>query len=196
MNLPATMIEAEAIPVIKGWTAYLPPDWMTGTESNHRIIRQTIKDRIRQGETEVGSAVDAARAGDVYADHALRELGAEMFADGDDLPERLKEYVIEALLRPPHPFPPGRNDLAHHLRNNVLVRLVAQAMQRWNLNYSQNRESDGQPSASYLVAKTFDLSEDRLAKLCREHHKALRNWAAKASAGNPVFDAYDPPEKL
>jgi hypothetical protein len=165
-------------------------------KGNHRIIRQTIKRRIREGETEVGSAVDAARAGDVYADHALRELGAEMLADGDDLPERLKEYVIEALLQDLHPFPPGRNDVANQPRNIIIVRLVSMAMQRWNLNYSQNRESDGRPSASYLVAKTFNLSEDRVAKIYREHHKALRNRAAKASAGNPLFDAYEVPEKV
>jgi hypothetical protein len=193
----------EAIEIVRHWIVDLFAELMT-PEGNHKLIRETIKSGLGQGRTEFSNAVDAARAGDVYADHALRELGAEMLYGGEELPQELKLYLAEALLQSPLPYPRGRNDLANKGRDSVLATCVQMAMDRWGLKHSRN-DATVRPSASTLVATAFnrsgyaprhEITERQVERIYIENQKDARKLAAKMSATNPRFEAYDEPHKI
>ena len=127
-NLPATLVEAEAVDIIAHWIDLVAE--MLTTEASRLALRKHIRERLAQGTIPTMQVIVAARAGHEEADRALRELAAEKLDRGELLPAALRAYVQEALLMPPVTYPQGQNIVDNWTRDVGIAVLVAFTRQR------------------------------------------------------------------
>jgi hypothetical protein len=179
-NLPATVDEAQAVDVISHWIDRVAAALTAGTARH--VLRNHIRDRLRQGTIPTMQVIAAARAGHEDADLALRQLAAEMLDRGEMPPTALRAYVQEALVLAPVSYPPGRNIADTWLRDIGIAVLVALAAERWRLPTSRNRAS-ARPSACFLVSialgrRGFNLGERQVERIVREHSRLAQKLSA------------------
>jgi hypothetical protein len=166
-KLPATLVESEAVDIICGWIDKVA-ERLT-SEKGRRVLRDYIRDRVRQGTLPTMQVIASAKAGNDDADIALRELVVEMLDRGEMPPAALRAYAQEALIRAPVPSLRGRSLADTWMRDAGFVILIALAAQCWQLPPTRNRASK-KPSAAYLVEvalnrKGFNITEARLNKI-------------------------------
>lgn len=183
----STIIEADAVATVAHWTELVAA--LLTTESSRTILRNRIREMVRQGTIPTMQVIAAARDGHQDADYALRELAVEMLDNHDVLPSALAAYVQEALLRPPVSYPPGRNIADTWLRDIGIATLVSLAVERWHPDLPATRNSASKRlSACYLVScalgrQGINVAEKRVAKIFGEHGKL----AGKLSASMPAI---------
>ena len=97
-KLPAK-ISDQPVEIVSGWVEIIR-DKITAAASRE-WLEAMLCHYLRQGLIETLRIVEAADAGDVIADAALRRVFAEMTDAGIDPPATLKAYGIKAILRGP-----------------------------------------------------------------------------------------------
>jgi hypothetical protein len=183
-DLPATVIEAEAVDTIAHWVD-LVGEWLT-TEASRRVLRHNIRDRLlRQEAGQTMQVIDMAEGGHQDADLALRELAAEYISRHQELPTELANFVQRALLRPPITYPPGRNIADTWVRDIGIAVMVRRAMDQWNVPATRSHYSrrNRRRSACYLVAvalgnRGINIAERRVEKIHSTHVRLAERLSA------------------
>lgn len=179
-NLPATVVEAEAVDAIVHWID-LVAQLMT-SEASRRVLRNHIGERLRQGTIPRMQVIAAAESGHQDADLALRELAAEYLSRHEEMPTELASYVQRALLIPPVNYPPGRNLADTWLRDIGIAVLVSLVVEQLQLKPTRNRASV-RPSACYLVALALNrrghaVRERQVERIYSSHGKLAQRLSA------------------
>jgi len=153
-NLPATMLEAEAVPVIAGWFDRVA-DLMTSEEGRLRL-RASILEKLQAGTISRMRVIAAADTGDLDAIEVLRTLEIEYmgrWGKSDPPPPDLIAYFQRAALRKRPAATAGRNTGNIWRRDMGIAIIVQMTMGKWHLQRTRNRISKrGGPSACYLVS--------------------------------------------
>jgi hypothetical protein len=154
-KLPATCLEADATDAIVHWIDLLAE--ALKKETNRAVLRNHIKEMIRQGTLPAIRVVEAARDGHEDADRALRDLGKEALEPGqrEVLPVTVLAYVQEALDRPPVNYGPGRNLADSWMRDIAFSVMVALAVDRWKVRATRN-DASKHPSGCSLVSNALE----------------------------------------
>jgi hypothetical protein len=183
-NLPATLIEAEALAFAREWIArcregdflglgYAPLDKAAG----HAFARRMIKGYALLHPLNMTEVADAARAGSDDADLALRELAAEMLDRGQPLPSVLASYTVE-VLHPRLPRLRGQKKAANLLQDVSVVALIMTLVERFGLSPRRNPASN-HPSACSIAATALSEaglhrgSEEGIRKIWRRYSPSV-----------------------
>jgi hypothetical protein len=166
-QLPATVIEAEAVNTVADWIDRVAA--ALTSETARLVLRKHIRDMLRQGAISTMQVIEAAEAGHEDADIALRELLVEMSDRGEIPGAALRHYGQKALLRAPVTYPPGRNLADTWLRDIGIAVLVTLAVERWQMPATRNRASN-RPSACSMVSEALgrrghNIGERRVEKI-------------------------------
>src|SRR5262245_39228599 len=152
-NLPATFVEADMIETTAHWLDLVAAN--LSTESSHRFLRARLKTLIRQGTVPAVRVMEWAKEGIVDADEALREVSAEMLDHGEEIPNTIRGYMAQVLLkdRGPHGKDAGRIEIAtgNWLRDQCIAVVVSMIVERWNLRVTRGRASH-RPSACSVMS--------------------------------------------
>jgi hypothetical protein len=173
--LPETFAEAEMIETTAHWLDLVAAN--LSTKSSHGFLRARLKTLIRQGTIPAVRVIEWANAGVVDCDEALREVSAEMLDHGEEIPNTIRGYMAQALLkdRGPHGKDAGRIEIAtgNWLRDQCIAVVVSMIVERWNLRVTRGRASH-RPSAcsvmsAALVKRGIIMGEHRVEAI----HKSL-----------------------
>jgi hypothetical protein len=185
-QLPATLVEAEALTFAREWIArgregdfiglgYAPLDPAAG----HAFARRMIKQHALANPLNMAEVAECARRGSDDADLALRELAAEMIDRREILPAVLSAYTIKAL-HPDLRRLRGQKKAAHLLADISIVALIMELVERFHLKVQRNPLSK-HPSACSITAKALDE-----AGLSRGGEEAIRKiWGRYSGAVLP-----------
>jgi hypothetical protein len=183
--LPETFAEADMIETTAHWLDLVAAN--LSTESSHRFLRARLKTLIRQGTVPAVRVMEWAKEGIVDADEALREVSAEMLDHGEEIPNTLRGYMAQALLRKdrgPHNKDAGRIEVAtgNWLRDQCIAVVVSMIVERWNLRVTRGRASH-RPSAcsvmsAALVKRGIIMGEHRVEAI----HKSLADLLVQHQA--------------
>ena len=114
--------------------------------------------------------VEAAKAGDHDARAALHLAIAWMLRERAELPDPLRQYLIDLLVTAGGPHKRGRRAHEHHVRNSVIA-LAVKAVMGHGFDHRRNQATDG-PSACSIVAEALAdvgiyMTEANIGKLSR-----------------------------
>jgi hypothetical protein len=190
-NLPATMIEAEALAFAREKVRFFrdnPVPFMGGPEfywldkaDNRRPILQIIKTCALSHPTTMMEIADVARAGWSLAHDALRELILEFKQRHEELPTYLDAYNMEIVHndgRPRHV--PGKRKADYFLRDIAILIVVGLVVDRFGFHPTRDTRGKGRRnlSACYVVSQA--LGEERLglgeAAVAKVWSKLGHNW--------------------
>jgi len=195
-NLPATLVQAEAVETITHWIDVIA-EGLT-SDASRLLVRAAIRETIPRMRV-----IAAAEAGYRDADLALREEAAEYISRGEKMPTELANYARRALMQPPVSYPPGRNLVDTWARNHGIWFLVWQACSRWDVpvsrSHSRKPNAKEPLSACYLVAlalnkRRYRIEERQVERIFADHID--KRDAKRLSAAIPLFDADAIPLKL
>jgi hypothetical protein len=187
MTLPATTPSKDMmIETAERWIDAIAEKMKS--EHAHAMLRDHIREMLRQGTLPTMAVIAAARQGNEDADFALRKRIAEAIDNDEKLPTSLKAFNQEALFSPP--LGRGRrgdNITDLYVRDLGIAIMVGMAVMFFGLRPGRNRVSK-QPSASHIVAlalkrRGFKLSEWQIEKIFGQ----FGTVAARLSATIPVY---------
>jgi hypothetical protein len=188
------MTQLPAIPPTKEQMVEIAVQWIDRvseklkSEYAHDMLRNHIREMLRQGTLPTMAVIDAARKGNPHADIALRKRIAEMLDRDEDMPTSLKAFNQEALFYGPPRRGRGEKNIADlYVRDIGIAIMVDMAIAFWGLKPTRNRASK-QPSASTIIALALDrrgfkdLSEWQVEKIHRQH----KTLTGRLSATIPI----------
>jgi hypothetical protein len=183
-NLPVTVVEAEAVPIICHWIDLVAQ--LLTSDAARLVLRNHIRERLRQGTIPRMQVIAAAEAGHQDADLALRELAAEHISRREEMPTELANYVQRALLMPPATYPPGRNLADTWLRDIGIAVMVDLAAARWGVLVSRShhrKPGSKRLSACYLVSAALNraghaVRERQVERIHASHGRLAQRLSA------------------
>jgi hypothetical protein len=184
MTLPATLVEAEAVDAIAHWIDLVAQ--LLTTDAARLVLRNHIRERLRQGTIPRMQVIAAADSGHQDADLALRELAAEHISRHEEMPTELGNYVQRALLQPPVTYPPGRNLADTWLRDIGVAVMVSLAVLHWELPASRShsrKPAAKRLSACYLVSLALNrrghaIRERQVERIYSAHGRLAQRLSA------------------
>jgi hypothetical protein len=178
MNLPATVIEAEADDLIIRWID-LVADMLT-SKDGRRTLQQGFFNALHAGTLSTAHVIAAAENGVLEAHLALRQYAAEFIDQGrePELSAQVRAYVVKSLLRPIVNRGRGREVADNWRRDLGIAILVDLAAVRWNVPHTRSHHSKnpGRLSAAYLVSRALvrrhiNVSERRVGNIFGDRDK-------------------------
>jgi hypothetical protein len=172
-NLPATVVEAEAIDTVSQWVETVQA--RMAAEASREWLESTLRDFLMRDFINRMQVIEAAEAGDEIADAALARAYHSMMDRGEMPPASMIAYEARARLRGPIKRGRGRNTYDNWQRDIGIAVLVYLTAERFRLRPTRNPASKRKISACCVVASALGRARINVAE------KRVENiWAGLA----------------
>jgi hypothetical protein len=179
-NLPATVIEAEAVANARASVRMIRDDKITffglplswfDKEDNRRFVREQIKSFAMSSPMAMVDVAKLGSAGWDVADDALRELIIEHHHRSEPMPPPLTTYSMEIAARRDYRRPHGPKKTDTLLRDIALTALVGDVCMKFGLRPTRltaskkDRPSGCSILAQALKAESMAMSESAVVSI-------------------------------
>jgi hypothetical protein len=182
-NLPATMVETEALQFAREWivrfrdgTNPWSNDSALTADAGRAVTRHLMRQSALLHPINRLQLIAMARAGDTDARDVLRTVMIEIQSRGEPMPTELVNYNMELLHGGLHQ-PPGPKRKDKLLRDLCIAMTVAAVHDRFGLSPTRNTASRGRPSARpsacSVVAEALALAHMGLGKRSEKAVEAI-----------------------